>query len=179
MDATIFDGFVRSLAKSETRRGLLRRGAAAAAGAALIGLGARMSVAAEVCRGSGLRCRRDDQCCSGKCRNRLCKPADLQVGEACDPDVPTDCVTDVCGCAAKDINGKPANCTCRRATCSPEVGVTGCADSADCCDGHCIRSHGGVCFPPQQLCIPGGASCSSAPTLCCPGFTCTDGVCTA
>jgi hypothetical protein len=36
-----------------------------------------------------------------------------------------------------------------------------------------------VCFRPQQQCIPEGLSCSSAPTLCCPGLSCTGGVCTA
>jgi hypothetical protein len=141
LDATTFDVLVRSLAQSGTRRGLLGRGAIAAAGATLAGLGLRDVAAAEECRGSGLRCRRDAQCCSGKCRDRVCKPADLQVGETCDPDVPTDCVTDVCGCLFED----QTRCTCRRATCledSGESGESGCDSSADCCEGACVTDRG-------------------------------------
>jgi hypothetical protein len=178
MNAAMFDGFARLFAQNQTRRVLLRRGALAAVGAATVGLAASQLTAAAECRGSELRCRRDDQCCSGKCRDRLCKPDDLQVGDACDPDVPADCVTGVCGCAKKDINGNPVGCTCRRATCAPESGQSGCADSRDCCDGFCVRSRG-FCFPPALLCVQGGGACGSSPAAsCCPGFTCTGGVCT-
>jgi hypothetical protein len=100
------------------------------------GVGTGKLAAAEECRGSGLRCRRDEQCCSGKCRNRLCKAADLEIGDACDPDQPGDCVTGVCGCIFED----DTRCTCRRATCFVGEGLSDCDDTGDCCEGVCHRT---------------------------------------
>jgi hypothetical protein len=174
MDGTSFDGFVRSFVIGETRRRFIRRGAFAALGTALIGSAVGEPATAEECRGSGLQCRRDEQCCSGKCRNNgTCAPA--KVGAPCDPDNPADCRSGVCGCTKRSVAGELVSCTCRRATCT-ESGEAGCEATADCCDGFCLASRG-VCFPPQQQCVPEGASCRDAPTLCCPGRTCVDGVC--
>ncbi len=175
MVGTDFDDFVRSLPSGTSRRSLLRRGAVAALGAAAFGAGLRRGAGALECRGRDAACRRDNQCCSGACRNNgTCAPAG--VGAPCDPSTPSDCRSGVCGCAKIDTAGTPTGCTCRRATCTP-VREEGCDESADCCDGFCLKSRG-VCFRPQQQCIPEGQSCASAPTLCCPGSRCTGGVCT-
>ena len=169
-----FDDLTRSLFSGTSRRSLIRRGAIAALGAASLGLGVRHGAAALTCRGRDAACRRDNQCCSGNCRtNGTCAPAG--VGKPCDPQTPADCRSGVCGCTKIDTAGNPAGCTCRRATCTP-VREEGCAETADCCDGRCLTSRG-ICFPRQQQCIPEGRSCRDAPTLCCPGFSCTNDVC--
>lgn len=176
MDATRFDGLTRSLATIGSRRRLLRRGAAGALTAALAELALGDGSAALECRGKGKPCRRDGQCCSGKCRNnKTCAAAG--VGKPCNPNKPTDCQSGKCGCTKRDTSGKLVECTCRRAACSGQ-GDAGCAETADCCNGFCLKSRG-FCFPPQQQCIPAGASCEEAPTLCCPGLDCTGGTCTA
>ena len=174
VDGSRFDVIARSLATSGSRRGVVRRGAIAVLGAVVAGFGLRQPAGA-ACRGGGQTCRRNGQCCSGTCRaNGTCKPAG--VGQPCDAGQPSDCRSGVCGCTARNTAGKLVNCTCRRGTC-PEAAETGCAETADCCEGRCLASRG-VCLPPAQQCIPEGASCEEAPTLCCPGFSCTGGVCT-
>ena len=176
MDAMRFDSLVRSLAIGTTRRTLLRRAALGALGAAGAALGLRERAAAAECRGRDADCRRDGQCCSGRCRdNGTCAPAG--VGAPCNRNKPSDCRSGVCGCTKRDTAGKLTDCTCRRAACTA-VRDEGCAATADCCNGFCITSRN-VCFPPQQQCIPEGQSCSSAPTLCCPGLDCSGGVCTS
>jgi len=174
MDENRFDALVRSLATTASRRRVLRRGALGALGAAVAGFATR-DTASAACRGGGQPCRRDRQCCSGTCRrNRTCTAAG--VGKPCDPGQPSDCRSGQCGCTARNTAGQLVNCTCRRATCSPQGADPGCGETADCCDGFCLRSRG-FCFPPQQQCIPEGASCEEAPTLCCPGLSCVDDVC--
>jgi hypothetical protein len=174
MDGTGFDAILRSLTTSGTRRGVVRRGAIGALAVALAGLGIREPAAAAPCRGRDAGCRRNDQCCSGQCHaNRTCAAAG--VGKPCNPNTPSDCRSGQCGCTKRDIAGTLIDCTCRRATCADD-GEEGCAGTADCCDGRCLASRG-VCLPPAQQCIREGQSCSSAPTLCCPGFSCTGGVC--
>ena len=176
MDPANFDGFVRALATQGTRRSVLRRGAVGALGAVLAGLGAREPAAAAECRGRDSECRRDGQCCSGKCRkNKTCAAAG--VGKPCDPNTPSDCKSGECGCTKRDTTGELINCTCRRAECTEAGENTGCDNTADCCDGFCLTSRG-ICSPPQQQCIPKGASCAEAPTLCCPGFQCINDECT-
>lgn len=175
MDGTSFDALARSLATSGSRRGLVRRGALGALGAALAGLGARESAVAAECRGRGDKCRRNGQCCSGKCRrNKKCAAAG--VGKPCNPNKPSDCKSGECGCTARDTTRQLVNCTCRSAGCI-DVAEQGCEATADCCDGFCLDSQD-VCFPPQQQCIPEGASCADEPTLCCPGLQCINDECT-
>ena len=172
MDGMRFDALTRSLTTVVSRRRVLWRGGL---GAAIVGLGFA-GPAAAACRGGDQTCRRNGQCCSGKCRaNGTCKPA--AVGQPCDAGQGADCRSGVCGCTREDTSGKPIDCTCRRATCSPKGANPGCAETADCCEGFCLTSRG-VCFPPAQQCIPKGASCASAPTLCCPGLDCNEDVCT-
>lgn len=135
MDGAAFDVMIQSLAAAETRRHLLRRAVAGALGVGLAGAGVR-AVAAEECRGSEVACRRDDQCCSGRCRNGTCRGANLNIGHACDPNRPDDCGSGVCGCIFND----DSRCTCRRATCVGGSGATGCGTTADCCAGSCLQS---------------------------------------
>ena len=175
MDGTGFDTLVRSLATDGTRRGVLRRGALGLLGVAVGGLVTRQPAAAAECRGRDKPCRRDGQCCSGNCRkNGTCAAAG--IGKPCNPNKPSDCRSGECGCTKRNTAGKLVECTCRRAACI-ETGETSCEETADCCNGFCLRSRG-VCFPPQQQCIPEGASCRDAPNLCCPGLNCVNDTCT-
>jgi hypothetical protein len=142
MEATRFDALVRILGKVDTRRHLIQGAVLAVAAAA--GFGGGEQAAALRCRGRDATCRRDDQCCSGKCRaNGRCAPAG--IGDPCDPETPGDCRTGVCGCLNRDPAGR---CTCRQEACLA-TGEGECANTNDCCTGFCL-SRERRCFPPVQ-----------------------------
>jgi len=152
MDGKQFDGLVRALSADDTRRGVLRRAAGGAIAAALAAIGAGKGATAAECLGRDASCRRDNQCCGGKCRNNgTCGPAGL--GDTCNPNKPSDCKSGECGCINKD----PASrCTCRSATCTA-VGDEGCGSLKDCCDGFCVPSRN-LCFPRIKRGTPSGTS---------------------
>ncbi len=70
MDSARFDGLVRSLSQSRSRRQTLR----SLAGAVVVGalaLGGQ-EVGADTCKRTDKACKKDSQCCTKKCDNGAC-----------------------------------------------------------------------------------------------------------
>jgi hypothetical protein len=174
-----------TVAGGETsRRATLRAlGAAllgAAAGAAGIALGD--GAAAKGCFARGGRCRRDGQCCSGKCRQGTCTPCPKgkkACGHACvrTKDNPKHCG----GCGRRCVAGQSCvggACLCGGANCA------GCCDGTTCVPvgqqtvGQC-GSDGVACVAcaADQACVSGVCTCTAAncPSGCCAGGICESG----
>ena len=135
MDAEVFDRLARTFAHA-SRRGVLGRLAAGAAGAALLGLRGAAQVAADGggrCLDAGWSCSGDGICCSGRCDGGLCVEGECRVD--------TDC---------------PGADVCRRAMCIvADCGPThGCGPNQACCDGICRM--GGCCSDDD---CPGAVAC--------------------
>ena len=156
MDRNLFDELARTLAARSSRR----RGLRALVGVALGGLIGPpglirpVAEAATVCRGLGRECRRDSQCCWGRCRRSRCRcPAGSRR------------VDDRCAPVCNDACAASASCRCalafdgRRTFCSAPVtdcdGVPDeCASHADCGgDALCIVTSCGPSGQPANRCV--------------------------
>jgi hypothetical protein len=147
MDHERFDALAIGLARARRPR---RRALALLAGAALTGLLApfRDEAAAEAgCRTDETKCRRGNQCCSGRCKRGACRPAPHQdtcstAREFCKVGAPGRCgVGDSdCGCFRR-LNGA--------AFCAGDLQLTFCAactEDEGCDPGTvCVRAVGSFC----------------------------------
>jgi hypothetical protein len=143
MDECRFDNWTRMLGALQDRRAAVKE--LAAAGAALVaparadlGLAQEGDVIAEGCRGGGVSCRRNNQCCSGKCNRKRRKKRNRndrdKKGRRRDDGV--------CKCLG---NGK----SCRK--------------DAACCKGRCDPdSRRCRCIPRNDLCEQDGDCCGRA-----------------
>jgi hypothetical protein len=107
-----FDGMLTALAQARTRREMLAAVAvASAAGGALDATPA--SAQSNGCRGVTSRCKRDGQCCSGRCRKRRGKKKGrcrcstqgkrcLVTGDCCNGEAELVCDMGVCVLVAQD-----------------------------------------------------------------------------
>lgn len=207
MDPTTLDRLARFVGSGQSRRGMLKSiagGALAAAGAAI---GVDRADAAARCRGQGVVCVKNADCCSSACgpKNRTgrrvcveCVTAADCPGDACSTAV---CENGACGTTAVDCDDADA---CTIDTCDPILGCqhapvvgmgneTACALDCECASGNCFNSvcanfvsscAGNACDPPANGCA-GGTCCGdpaffSCGDFCCgpPATSCVNGYCT-
>jgi hypothetical protein len=157
MDETRFDSLVVKLTATRNRRAALRA----------LGIGALATLlrvpqpAAAQCKKTGGRCRRNHQCCSGKCRKRGKKKGKrcarlprqafgctIALSSCADADSATPCPRNEFGRCRLGIDGQPV-CTTR--------GTLECESCQR--DSDCIAAEG-----PGAICVrcdscPGGTSC--------------------
>jgi hypothetical protein len=74
----------------------------------------------------------DDDCDGTTDDGSQCGNNEVEPGESCDGNCPTECVTD--GCSVGTLSGSPENCD---VTCEYEVGISECIDNDDCCPEQC------------------------------------------
>jgi hypothetical protein len=199
---TWFDVLSKAVAAGEvTRREALRRVGGAAAGALLASLGVgcgteRMSgpeMARRGCKGLGVNCRNDSQCCSGLCVKEECcagPGTSCTRSNQCCSRVCTDgqcqCESDLqlCGGQCADTQTDPENCgdcfvfcgegaTCVSGQCQCEEGLQFCqfscvdtqTDIFNCggCDQRC---RGGTCVNGQCQCPTGQSFCADFGECC-------------
>src|SRR5215218_6285749 len=83
-EESFFDELARGLADGSVTRGrALRLMGAALVGGALASLGIGEAGADELCKPEGKKCRKDKQCCSGKCEGGTCAAACGSNGATC------------------------------------------------------------------------------------------------
>jgi hypothetical protein len=193
-----FDGLTRILASGFDRRAILRVAAAGPSAATFIfrGGGVAAKPNPKPCRSEGRNCSKDDQCCSGYCRNArrvghgacVACASGIVCGDTCCPENALYGCTDVQG-----PNGPIVGCLCSEGTrydrehneCRP-CGGTGakCNGEDDCCedDGCC----GSTCCGAGQSCCGtqccdnnccGDHCCPSGRPYCCGGECCAQPCC--
>jgi hypothetical protein len=154
MDDCHFDNLTRTIAGGADRRTAVKGMAAGAAALltlarAQLGLAQESDVALEAnCKGNKSKCKKDQDCCSKKCKKGKCKCAGNKA--PCKRD--NGCCSGVC---------RSGKCEC---------GNKGdfCNNDSDCCSKNC---RDGKC-----KCIRGGDRCDAGKE-CCSG-TCSNGFCT-
>jgi hypothetical protein len=112
MDAEHFDLLARALHRRRSRRLALRLLASSALGAQAASLGLTEGTATHFeCRHVGEGCRRDRQCCSGRCRKKQCKGHDAGICQL-EQDVCRQGFDTLCGgtCACRGTTGNAAFC---------------------------------------------------------------------
>ena len=155
MDGERFDAIAKATATA-SRRGALRL-LAAGAGAAVAGVLGISGAGANhlgACRGTGARCNGDDQCCSHRCRKKVCRCAGaggpwLRSGHCggaayCQPG-------GTCSDACAGNWGDGNRDCCASAPCDAGTGTCGgcamratfCSATRPCCFSEC---NGGACF---------------------------------
>lgn len=131
------------------------------------------------CRGNGLTCSENFECCSDVCEGGLCVdvPRCNVAGESCGTAVDCcdglGCINDKCSAACGDAGvacSGPTCCsglTCTGGTCVTACGGQGhtCTDPSECCTGFDCRN--GSCFK----CGDKFALCAG-PADCCAGYQC-------
>ena len=187
MDADHFDALTRILGRAAaTRRAALGTLLVAALGRAVR---SPAEAAAAACDRTGRPCRKDGQCCSGRCKQGTC--AGCPNGRM------------ACGGACVNPNNDPKNCgKCNRRCAAGQACVDGvcqcggascpdgCCDGATCQTGtandHCGRGGAACVACANDLeCVGGSCACTAAscPSGCCAGATCklgtADGFCGA
>jgi hypothetical protein len=179
-----FDELSRELAETTSRRAALRLLAAGTAGGLLSLVGMR-GAGARDCEGIGDRCRRNNQCCSGACRNgRCCRPD----GGRCRRN--NQCCSGTC---TNGTCGAPTGCAPGETLCAPGTDCESCCpESTFCCSdvdpfGNCTRQCCPaarpacctsptdrvfvVCCATDEVCSP----CANGAVTCCPaGETCVE-----
>jgi Dictyostelium (slime mold) repeat len=164
-----FDELARGLASGSISRGRALR----LMGAALVGgvLGSLGGVAAadEECKPLDKKCRKDAQCCSGKCESRICVPAcqvDIECddGDACTVD---SCVDGMCVHTLIECDDGNA---CTEDFCIPEIGCV--SEEINCDDGNACTED--FCFA-DQGCVHEEIDCDDG-NACTRDF-CIDGMC--
>jgi hypothetical protein len=131
MDGSRFDALTRALAEPASRRRLLGglAGAISSAVLAAVGLDPEDAAAKKKCRANGDKCRKGNQCCSGRCKDHICVKKRRDEGECRrDRDCPDD--GDPCTAAVCD------NQQCTTVRLGPDVQ---CGENAY-CDGDICRS---------------------------------------
>lgn len=168
MDEERFDQLTRTLARSASRRTILKTMAGGFFGGTAA-WPARERAAAFICRQPGALCSRDAHCCSGSCVNDHCtcsKGRTPCASGCCDPQpacTPKTCAGAGVGCGPLDDGcGKTLDCgTCQASdTCH----------AASCNAGQCVQSVGNE----GAACDDTGGTCQSGQcvTLCTPTTTC-------
>src|SRR3569623_1626468 len=95
-EESFFDDLARGLADGTLTRGkAIRLMGAAVVGGTLgsFGLGG-VALADEECKPTGKKCRKDKQCCSGKCSGGICAAASGSFGDTCATG--TECCSGTC-----------------------------------------------------------------------------------
>ena len=151
MDARRFDAWTKRLVGGATSRRVALGALGASATAAAAGLGIE---AAAACRDDGKGCKRDQQCCSGRCKKGKCRRAAGQGacrGQNACTDPPVACNgSERCVCFVT-TEGVPFCGASGLGTCAA------CAADADCEE---ITGAGSVCVPcecqsgAQSACVP-------------------------
>jgi hypothetical protein len=157
MDGQRFDRIGKWLATNDgrctTRRGLV-------AGALAIGLG-RLSAedAAAKCKKDGQKCKKNNDCCSHKCKGGKCKCRSLQ--EPC---------TGTTGSAGNTCCGSlfcsPTSCSAGNKRCCRGVGLS-CGSTCDCCGTGTQCLNGTCCLKEGENCLFVGSE------GCCSGLFCS------
>lgn len=177
-EENFFDDLARGLADGTLTRGkAIRLMGAAVVGGALGSLGIREASAdTPGCKRNGKACKKNTQCCSGKCSGGVCAPACGSNGESCATG--TDCCSGNCKdsvCVESCIppyaipcdpsnpescgGGRLGSCFCERATegggyCQTDGSSTFCSSSCDCPAGQFCQATGD------------GGRCAIAGTVC-------------
>ncbi len=166
MDQSTFDDLARSLATTRSRRDVLKRLVAGAAGGAVLATGFARSIkpaSAQQCTPDDGACTHGSDCCSGSCDDS---------GYCYTPD--TTCIEDGGLCQAGLYCCSGLDCApdghCPTSDCTPDDGA--CASDSDCCSGSCDTS--GYCFTPDNTCIEDGGLCQAG-RYCCSGLDCAPG----
>lgn len=166
MDKSTFDDLTRLFATTHSRRDMLKRLIAGAAGGAAVAAGFARGIepaAAQQCTPNDSACTADDECCSGNCDDS---------GTCSAPD--TTCIEDGGLCQAGIFCCSGLDCApgghCPSTECTPDDGD--CASDGDCCSGHCDDS--GSCYTPDNTCIEDGGLCQAG-RYCCSGLDCAPG----
>ena len=104
MDGRRFDQWTKTLNGGATRRTALKTmaGGAIASALAALGIGGVAAQDDDRCRRTGRNCRRDEQCCSNRCRQGRC--ICLQNGATCTTDKA--CCSRRCRIAAGETEGE-------------------------------------------------------------------------
>ena len=148
MDDCRFDNWTRGLAGTTDRRAAVR-GLAAGAAALLTLARAELGFAQEAdvtleknCKGDDAKCKRDNDCCSKKCKRGRCTCAGQ--GASCKRD--NGCCSGICrngSCACGDkgdfCNNDSDCCSkkCRNGKCLCTRGGDRCSENRECCSGRC------------------------------------------
>jgi hypothetical protein len=126
-----FDELASGLASGTlSRRRALRLMGAALVGGTLASLGIGEAAADDLCKPPGKKCRKNAQCCSGKCEDHKCAAACTSNGGSCTAD--SACCSGICDSG-----------TC--ATCRSNGGS--CTSSSQCCGGNCSNGTCSACPP--------------------------------
>jgi hypothetical protein len=148
-----FDELTRGLASGSISRGRALR----LMGAALLGgtLGSLGGVAAadDECKPLNKKCRKDKQCCSGKCEDSKCAAACVSSDGSCSGD--GECCTGLlCD------NGKCATCRSNGGPCASHAECCSSPFGGGCRNGTCVES----CIQPSLTpCDPNDPSACGAP----------------
>jgi hypothetical protein len=143
-----FDELARGLASGEfSRRKALRLMGAALLGGTLGSLGiGGIAAADDLCKPEGKKCRKDEQCCSGKCEGSECAAVVCSPAGSC-PNIPLGCEGDInCGClqTVEGIGFCASNWPCEEAQT--------CTTTADCPAGYACTAVS--CCPDVVVCAP-------------------------
>ena len=178
MEDSRFDAVTRRLGAARTRRGLIATALAAVGGGlTLDDAGAKPRKRRRVCRGMGVGCTTDTQCCSRLCvtdsnlprdqRNRCACPAGQHFcGHGCIDTTRDD--NNCGGCETRCLTGDEACCggTCTE-ICFNDVNCGACGETCDtvngetCDGGYCLVTQ---CAPAIDACV--GDDCAAAALLC-------------
>jgi hypothetical protein len=160
MDNCRFDNLTRVIAVQADRRTAVKALAGTVAALATLAraeLGfAQIEVGIEVdCRDNGERCRRDDQCCSLKCKKKNGKKRCKCAGT----DSP--CKADI-GCCQGICDDVDNTCRCGN---TDEF----CNNDNDCCSNDCSEERKCKCIKDNERCADSNNCCGTS--------TCKDGFC--
>jgi hypothetical protein len=157
-----FDELASGLASGSISRGkALRLMGAALVGGTLGSLGIGEAAADDLCKPEGKKCRKDKQCCSGKCEGRTCAAGCVSDGGTCANG--SECCSGKCKsstCVASCIPPSAISCDpVNRESCPGGiVGGCVCVGEADSGVGYC--STAGSSMPCSTSCdCPAGQFC--------------------
>ena len=124
-DSEYLDGIAKTLARGQDRRQVLRLLCGTVLSTALgVIAKAEAEAAAGICKGSGKKCKRGKDCCSGQCKNNRCRCSNFE--RRCRTN--SDCCQGG-GTAYCDLRCADPNCS----TCAPTDQPTGyCKDDSYC-----------------------------------------------
>lgn len=132
MDDQLFDDFTRVLGSTETRRRVMK--VLGSGGLAVLLARLDLGASEAACRNAKKRCKRDKQCCSGRCKKGRCKGNGAPIDEFCLTQAPgTEC-GDGCFCLSTTSGAR---------RCGGEFAAVGCFVDADC---ESVSGPGAFCF---------------------------------
>jgi hypothetical protein len=152
-----FDELTRGLASGSISRGrALRLMGAALVGGTLASLGVGgVAVADNECKPTGKKCRKNAQCCSGKCEGNICVAACPSGQVLCGGS----CVSNSCPTTGQSFNTTTCKCECPS---GQEVCSGSCVTS--CTGGQVLNSSCQCECPSGQVLCGGSCVSSSCPT---------------